>query len=47
MGIGDIALSLKNKMKKVNKQCLLDIPRTVRFSEKTWQVVVQTSRPKF
>ena len=35
------------KMKKVNKQCLLDTPRTVRFSEKTWQVIVQTSRPKF
>ena len=35
------------KMKKVNKQCLLDTPRTVRFSEKTWWVIVQTSRPKF
>ena len=34
-------------MKKVNKQCLFDTPRTVRFSEKTWQVIVQTSRPKF
>ena len=34
-----------DKMKKVNKQCLLDIPRTVRVSEKTWQVIVQTSRP--
>ena len=34
-------------MKKFNKQCLLDTPRTVRFSEKTWQVIVQTSRPKF
>ena len=33
------------KMKKVNKQCLLDTPRTVRVSEKTWQVIVQTSRP--
>ena len=32
-------------MKKVNKQCLLDTPRTVRASEKTWQVIVQTSRP--
>ena len=32
-------------MKKVNKQCLLDTPRTVRVSEKTWQVIVQTSRP--
>ena len=30
---------------KVNKQCLLDTPRTVRVSEKTWQVIVQTSRP--
>ena len=38
---------LQVKMKKVNKQCLLDTPRTVRFSEKTWQVIVQTSRPKF
>ena len=33
-----------SKMKKVNKQCLLDTPRTVRFSEKNWQVIVQTSR---
>ena len=32
-------------MKKVNKQCLLDTPRTVRVSEKTLQVIVQTSRP--
>ena len=24
------------EMKKVNKQCLLDSPRTVRVSEKTW-----------
>ena len=32
-------------MKKSNKQCLLDTPRTVRVSEKTWQVIVQTSRP--
>ena len=32
-------------MKKVNKQCLSDTPRTVRVSEKTWQVIVQTSRP--
>ena len=31
-------------MKKVNKQCLLDTPRTIRVSEKTWQVIVQTSR---
>ena len=35
------------EMKKVNKQCLLDTPRTVRVSEKTWQVIVQTSRPLF
>ena len=28
------ATSLINSMKKVNKQCLLDTPRTVRFSEK-------------
>ena len=34
-------------MKKVNKQCLLDTPRTVRVSEKTWQVIVQTRRPYF
>ena len=33
------------EMKKVNKQCLLDTPRTVRVSEKTWQVIVQTRRP--
>ena len=33
------------KEKKINKQCLLDTPRTVRASEKTWQVIVQTSRP--
>ena len=32
-------------MKKVNKQCLLDTPRTVRVSEKTWQAIVQTRRP--
>ena len=32
-------------MKKVNKQCLLDTPRTVRVSEKTWQVIVRTRRP--
>ena len=30
----------KVTMKKVNKQCLLDTPRTVRVSEKTWQVIV-------
>ena len=35
------------KMKKVNKQCLLDTPRTVRVSEKTWQVIVRTGRPLF
>ena len=35
------------QMKKVNKRCLLDTPRTVRVSEKTWQVIVQTSRPRF
>ena len=34
-----------SKMKKVNKQCLLDTPRTVRVSEKTWQVIVRTRRP--
>ena len=28
-------------MKKVNKQCLLDTPRTVTVSEKTWQVIVK------
>ena len=28
-------------MNKVNKQCLLDTPRTVRVSEKTWQVIVE------
>ena len=28
------------KMKKINKQCLLDTPRTVRVSEKTLQVIV-------
>ena len=27
------------QMKKVNKQCLLDTPHTVRVSEKTWQVI--------
>ena len=34
-------------MKKVNKQCLLDTPRTVRFSEKTEQIIVQTRRTQF
>ena len=29
------------KMKKVNKQCLLDTPRTVRVREKTCQVIVK------
>ena len=33
------------EMKKINKQCLLDTPRTVRVSEKTWQVIVRTRRP--
>ena len=33
------------QMKKANKQCLLDTPCTVRVGEKTWQVIVQTSRP--
>ena len=37
----------RDKMKKVNKQCLLDTPRTEIVSEKTWQVIVQTSRPYF
>ena len=36
---------IAEKMKKVNKQCLLDTPRTVRVSEKTWQVIVRTRRP--
>ena len=31
----------RDLMKKVNKQCLLDTPRTVRVIEKTWQVIVQ------
>ena len=39
-----IFLDVPDSMKKVNKQCLLDTPRTVRVSEKTWQVIVQTSR---
>ena len=34
-------------MKKVNKQCFLDTPCTVRVSEKNWQAIVQTSRPYF
>ena len=32
---------IEEAMKKVNKQCLLDTPRTVRVSEKTWQVIVK------
>ena len=32
-------------MKTVNKQCLLDTPRTERVSDKTWQVIVRTRRP--
>ena len=40
-----ITSSLQGAMKKVNKQCLLDTPRTVRVSEKTWQVIVRTRRP--
>ena len=32
-------------MKKVNKQCLLDTPRTVRVSEKTWQVDLPMKAP--
>ena len=35
------------EMKKVNKQCLLDTPRTVRVSEKTWQVIVRTRMLQF
>ena len=35
--------ALQSLMKKVNKQCYLDNPHTVRVSEKTWQVIVQTS----
>ena len=34
-------LKLIDKMKKVNKQCLLDTPRTVRVREKTCQVIVK------
>ena len=33
------------KNEKVNKQCLLDTPRTERVSDKTWQVIVRTRRP--
>ena len=40
-----LTFSAPTKMKKVNKQCLLDTPRTVRVSEKTWQVIVRTRRP--
>ena len=38
-------VEIDHEMKKVNKQCLLDTPRTVRVSEKTWQVIVRTRRP--
>ena len=41
----DCATRPVGAMKKVNKQCLLDTPCTVRVSEKTWHVIVQTSRP--
>ena len=41
----DLTNTNMTEMKKGNKQCLLDTPRTVRVSEKTWQVIVQTSRP--
>ena len=34
-------------MKKVNKQCLLDTPRTVRVGEKTWQVIVKPADLSF
>ena len=34
-------------MKKVNKQCLLDTPPPQEETEKTWQVIVQTSRAEF
>ena len=40
-----IFMGYLREMKKVNKQCLLDTPRTVRVSEKTWQVIVRTRRP--
>ena len=40
-----VAKEIHLKLKKVNKQCLLDTPCTVRVSEKTWQVIVQTSTP--
>ena len=39
-GIHTPNLGFLPQMKKVNKQCLLDTPRTVRVSEKTWQVIV-------
>ena len=35
-------LCIFSQMKKVNKQCLLDTPHTVRVSEKTWQVNKKT-----
>ena len=34
-------------MKKVKKQCLLDTPRTVRVSEKTWQVIFKAAELSF
>ena len=37
---GEHSEILSTLMKKVNKQCLLDTPRTVKVSEKTWQVIV-------
>ena len=40
-----LSMECQSQMKKVDKQCLLDTPHTVRFSEKTWQVLVQSSRP--
>ena len=41
----NLSAGLLTAMKKVNKQCLLDTPRTVRVSEKNWQVIVRTRRP--
>ena len=40
-----VMIAMVSQMKKVNKQCLIDTPRTVRVSEKTWQVIVRTRRP--
>ena len=45
--LAQLTLKVPITMEKVNKQCLLDTPRTVRVGEKTWQVIVQTSRPYF